>query len=116
MGKRHRKQIRHYHQPGDMHELTFSCYRRLPLLSNDDLWQVELSRSINAAAKETDIELAAFVFMPEHVHLLVVPTISLPDIPRYLALVKQQSSKSIKQLLLQVKSPLIEKLTIQEDN
>jgi hypothetical protein len=29
----HRKRIRHYHEPGDV--LTFSCYRRLPLLTNN---------------------------------------------------------------------------------
>ncbi len=30
------------------------------------------------ASKQTNIELAAFVFMPEHVHLLVVPTSTKP--------------------------------------
>ncbi len=24
----HRKTIKHFHQPGDLHELTFSCYRQ----------------------------------------------------------------------------------------
>jgi len=28
----HRKQVRHYREPGCLHELTFSCYRRMPLL------------------------------------------------------------------------------------
>ena len=26
--------MRHYHEPGDLHELTFSSYRRMPLLTN----------------------------------------------------------------------------------
>ena len=30
----HRKRIRHYHEPGELHECTFSCYR-MPLLTND---------------------------------------------------------------------------------
>jgi S-DNA-T family DNA segregation ATPase FtsK/SpoIIIE len=25
----HRKRVKHYHEPGQIHELTFSCYRRL---------------------------------------------------------------------------------------
>lgn len=41
------KTIRHYHNPGDLHELTFSCYRQLPLLSND-VWRTQLSRTIDA--------------------------------------------------------------------
>lgn len=32
----HRKTIKQFHEPGHLHELTFSCYRRLPLLTNDD--------------------------------------------------------------------------------
>ena len=23
----HRRRVKHYHEPGDLHELTFSCYR-----------------------------------------------------------------------------------------
>ena len=69
----HRKLVKHYHEPGDLHELTFSCYKRQPLLTND-AWRQQLARCIDAAGEELDIQLAAFVFMPEHVHLLVVPT------------------------------------------
>jgi putative transposase len=31
----HTKLVKHYHDPGDFHELTFSCYRRMQLLTND---------------------------------------------------------------------------------
>ena len=39
----HRKQVKHDDIPGDAHLLTFSCYRRLPLLSKDRTreWFVE---------------------------------------------------------------------------
>jgi len=109
----HRKLVRHYHEPGDLHELTFSCYQRLPLLAADQ-WQQGLARSIDLAGHETRIELAAFVFMPDHVHLLVAPSSSEPDIGRYLPLVKQPFSKSIKELLLKTNSPLVDRLTVQE--
>lgn len=69
----HRKLVKHYHEPGDLHELTFSCYQRMPLLTND-IWREGLARYIDSAGEKTGISLAAFVFMPEHVHLLVVPT------------------------------------------
>lgn len=108
-----RKLVKHYHEPGDLHELTFSCYHRLPLLTNDP-WRQQLARCIDVAGQQTGIELAAFVFMPEHVHLLVVPSSSEPAIDRYLALIKQPFSKSIKELLLDTKSALVDRLTVRE--
>ena len=47
-------------------------------------------------------------------HLLVVPTSSEPQIDHYLALIKQPFSKSIKERLLSTKSPLVDRLTVQE--
>ena len=35
MSTPHRKRVRSYNVPGHAHELTFSCFRRLPLLSCD---------------------------------------------------------------------------------
>jgi putative transposase len=112
-GRLHRKLIKHYHEPGDLHELTFSCYHRLPILTND-LWRQQLSRTIDEAGRQTQIELAAFVFMPEHAHLLVVPMSCTPEIDRYLALVKQPFSKWVKQRLLDTHSRLLDRLTVQE--
>lgn len=109
----HRKLVKHYHEPGHLHELTFSCYQRLPLFTNDS-WRFQLARCIDAAGKELDIQLAAFVFMPEYVHLLVVPTSPEPAIDRYLACVKQPFSKWMRQRLTEVSSPLINRLTVQE--
>jgi putative transposase len=109
----HRKLIKHYHEPGDLHELTFSCYHRMPLLTNDE-WPLQLAQCINLAGRQTDIGLAAFVFMPEHVHLLVVPTGAEPAIDRYLALIKQPFSKWVKNQLLAAKSSLVDRLTVQE--
>jgi putative transposase len=109
----HRKLIKHFHEPGHFHEFTFSCYLRQPLLTNDS-WQQQLSRSIDQANREQSFQLVAFVYMPEHVHLLVYPTLPEPDIGLYLARVKQPFSKQIKQLLEQVRSPLLQKLTVRE--
>ena len=87
-GTPHRKRIRHYHEPGHLHELTFSCYERQPLLTNN-AWLPKLSECIDDAGSETAIELVAFVFMPEHIHLLMNPTYPEPDIGFYLARIKQ---------------------------
>jgi putative transposase len=109
----HPKTVQHYHEPGHLHELTFSCYGRRPLLTNDR-WQEVLARSIDAAGKEEDIQLVAFVFMPEHVHLLVYPASPKPDLGRYLARIKQPCSKQVKQQLAGQQSRLLKTLTVQE--
>ena len=96
--QQHRKQVRRFHRPGDFHELTFSTYRRMPILTNDD-WRERLARSIDRAGEETRVELVGFVFMPEHVHLLVYPLSQTGDIDKYLAGLKQSISKQIKAIL-----------------
>jgi putative transposase len=109
----HRKLVKHYHEPGDLHELTFSCYKRQPLLTNDE-WRQQLARCIDEAGQKYEFNLAAFVFMPEHVHLLVVPTGDVPRIDQYLAHVKQPFSKWVKQRLLEMKSSSVDRLTVHE--
>ena len=109
----HRKTVRHYHDPGHVHELTFSCYRRWPLLTND-VWRGMLAESINRAMAGHGYRLAAFVFMPEHVHLMVYPLSEADTIDALLKAIKRPFSYRIKQLLIQSRSRLLERLTIRQ--
>ncbi len=109
----HRKRVRHYHEPGDVHELTFSCYKRLPLLTNDR-WRSYLVDSVSTACREQQFSLAAFVFMPEHVHLLVFPTAETSRISSFLAAVKRPCSVKVKQDLVSSDSVLLRRLTVRE--
>jgi len=61
---------RNYNTPRHAHELTFSCYRRIPFLSKDQSRQW-LADAINQACEQQAYRLWAYVFMPEHIHLLV---------------------------------------------
>ncbi len=110
---KHRKRVRHYDNPDEVHELTFSCYQRMPLLSRHD-WCVELSRSIDAAAQNHRFGLAAFVFMPEHVHLLVYPLDSHARVSALLYAIKRPFSYRIKRCLIREQDSLLERLTIRE--
>lgn len=110
---KHRKRVKHYHHPGDLHELTFSCYQRMPLLTNDG-WRRRLSKYIDAAGMEFCCELVAFVYMPEHVHLLIYPRLAEPELDGYLARVKQPFSSEIHRLLEACHSPLLKKLIIRD--
>ena len=58
--------------------LTFSCYQRLPLFSNNLIKDAFVER-LNAARAKTHFRLLGWVIMPEHVHLMVVP--HLPEFP-----------------------------------
>jgi len=114
----HRKQVKHYHEPGDFHELTFSCYGRMPLLTNH-LWRTWLAEIIDEAAAAHRFHVNAFVFMPEHVHLLVWPTdpaATADDISNFLAAVKRPLSRRVKAALQAAGTKsaerLLEQLTI----
>lgn len=109
----HRKRVRHYEENGHLHELTFSCYRRLPLLTNDDRRHL-LAEHLAKACRSEDFGLLAFVFMPEHVHLLVHPLGPEAKVSRLLGRTKQPTSKAIKQILIESNAPLIDQLTVCE--
>lgn len=113
MGKPRRKTVKHFHTPGDFHELTFSCYTRSALLTDDDRL-TRLSPHIDRACAQFSIDLVAFVYMPEHVHLLVYPRLDEPKIDDFLAHLKQPYSKEIKGLLVEAHSPLLQRLTVRE--
>ena len=113
MSEYHRKRIRHFEQSRHLHELTFSCYSRRALLTNDQ-WQRVLAKSLSAACRDEQFRLVAFVFMPEHVHLLVLPKTSESKVSRLLARTKQPTSKQIRQLLEEQDSPLLQQLLVRE--
>ena len=113
MQQRHRKTVRHYDEPGHVHELTFSCYRRLPLLTNDD-WRQQLCTAIDRAAVRHGYRLFAFVLMPEHVHLIVHPHPDGSAISDLLRAIKRPFSYRIKQGLVETGSRLLDRLTVRQ--
>jgi Transposase IS200 like len=86
----HRKTVKRFHEPGDCHELTFSCYRRIPLLTNDD-WPNLLAESLDHAVQGQSCRLIAYVFMPEHVHILIQPVSRNAGIDLFLKALKTPS-------------------------
>ena len=70
--------------------------------------------SLGQACQEEGFDLVAFVLMPKHVHLLVLPKSPDSKVSRLLARTKQPTSKQIKGLLVEAGSSLVEKLTVQE--
>ena len=70
MGSPMPKGLQRHYGRGHLHFLTFSCYRRLPLLKTErarDVFVRELAR----VRTEYGFSLVGYVVMPEHVHLLI---------------------------------------------
>src|ERR1043165_987257 len=94
----HRKTIQHFNIENHAHLLTFSCYRRRPLL-NDDQRRTIFSRALDRANTLHKFQLIAFVYMPEHVHLLVFPKRPECKIEKLLYAIKKPSSDKMKQTI-----------------
>ena len=63
------KLMRHYGR-GHLHFLTFSCYRRLPLLGSVRARNVFV-KILDEVRDRYGFALVGYVVMPEHVHLLI---------------------------------------------
>ena len=107
------KQLRRYHDPGDIHELTFSTYQQKKLLTNN-AWRAKLSECIDDARESIGCRLAAFVFMPDHVHLLIWGIESKEQVGDFLGMLKQPLSVSVHTDLRRSKSRLLNSLLVQE--
>src|SRR5260221_14174960 len=68
----HRKTVRSYEEPGHAHELSYSCFHRLPLLNGDRTRQCFVD-ALAKTRQQLNLALLAYVIMPEHVHVLLWP-------------------------------------------
>ncbi len=88
------KGLKRYYGRGHLHFLTFSCYRRLPLLKTvraRNLFVRELAR----VRAEYGFLLVGFVVMPEHVHLFICePPKGTPS--TVLQMLKQRVSQKLR--------------------
>ncbi len=81
---------------GHLHFITFSCYRRLPLLKSSRARNlfVEILGQIRARYR---FSLVGYVAMPEHVHLLVgEPRVGTPSI--VMQVLKQRVSRELRRV------------------
>ena len=85
-------------EPGHAHELTFTCFHRFPFLQAERTCQW-LADVIDQARQELHFAVWAYVFMPEHVHVLIVPTQPVYQVSRILSAIKEPvARKAIKHM------------------
>src|SRR5262245_21201153 len=99
-------------EPGQAHELTFSCYCRYPFLQAERTchW---LAEAIGQARQRYDFALWAYVFMPEHVHLLIYPNRPDYDIRIILQKIKEPVGRQAVNYLVANAPHWIERITVQ---
>jgi len=87
-----RKVCQRYNLPHHVHELTFSCLHKLPLLSRDETrtWFIE---ALSHARRLHDFKLLAYVLMPDHAHVLLFPNRATYFIPKILQSIKEPVSR-----------------------
>jgi putative transposase len=86
--------LKRYYGRGDLHFVTFSCYRRLPLLGSQrarGLFVRELAR----VRLEYGFRLAGYVVMPNHVHLLMSEP-AKGTVSKALQMLKQRVSRKMR--------------------
>ena len=105
--------MKHYHEPGDLHELTLSCYEGRTLLA-EEMGRKLLCESIHRAMERHHFGLVAFVLMPEHVHVLVCPQAVEPAIDELLYAIKRSFSYRMKQYYEAIRDPKRAELTVRE--
>ena len=64
------KGLKRYYGLGHLHFLTFSCYRRLPLLKTKHARNLFV-HALGKIRERYQFMLVGYVVMPEHVHLLI---------------------------------------------
>ncbi|MEQ8850511.1 MAG: transposase [Phycisphaerales bacterium] len=68
----HRKALRRVEYPNHARYLTFSCYQRRPLMDEPDVRDA-VADQVLLTRERLGFRVFAWVVMPEHVHLLIVP-------------------------------------------
>ena len=85
--------LRRYHKTGDLHFITFSCYRRQQKLGTAAARAV-FERSLEQARRTCGFSVVGYVVMPEHVHLLLSEPIEKP-LSAALQVLKQSVARSL---------------------
>ncbi len=95
--------------------MTFSCYRRLPFLSKDRkrFWLIQ---AIDAARRRWVFDLWAYVIMPEHAHLLLLPRQVDYQVVMILKAIKQPVARKALAYLRSESPQWLERVRIERPN
>ncbi|MBI1338232.1 MAG: hypothetical protein GC164_14915 [Phycisphaera sp.] len=105
-----RRLLRRIEHPGHGRYLTFSCYHRLPLLNNDRIRDLLVERLTYLKSKQ-NFRLYAWVFMPEHVHLLLQTASVDLTVEKILNTLKARFAQQVIGRWWEINAPILQKIT-----
>jgi putative transposase len=86
--------LQRFQQTNQLHFITFSCYKRQPFLqtpaAKDTVQQI-----LEQTRKQQGLVIAAYVLMPEHIHLLTNEP-ATGTLATFLQILKQLTSRQLK--------------------
>ena len=89
-----RNKLERRYGAGDLHFITCSCYRRLPLLASANARDIFL-KIFSDVRDRYDFALLGYVVMPEHIHLLIgEPNRANPSM--VMKVLKQRASRALR--------------------
>jgi putative transposase len=98
-------------EPGHAHELTFTCFQRIDFLQTD-CYSQWLADAIDAARVRLNFQLWAYVFMPEHVHLIVWPRLPLYNVSEILKAIKEPVARKAVRHMSKNAPEALERITV----
>jgi putative transposase len=81
-----------YQHTGDLHFITFSCFRHRPILGTPEARDLFLTL-LERTRELYDFHILGYVVMPDHVHLLVSEPAKVP-LSQAIQILKQRFSKT----------------------
>jgi putative transposase len=108
-GEGYRRAFRRVNETGHVRFLTFSAYRRLPLLDHDAIRGLFVER-LRIAIAGKNVQLLAWVIMPEHAHLLVFPE-GDPDMGRFGHAFKRPLAEAVLRRWKELDAPILRQLS-----
>ena len=94
--------LRHYDHDGRARFVTFNTHQRIPFLT-DHVFSEVILHSVFTTCHSRQLRLLAYVIMPEHIHLVAVPPISVKLGP-VIGEMKFSSAMKIHELLVERQS------------
>ncbi|MEM1423742.1 MAG: transposase [Planctomycetota bacterium] len=90
--------------------LTWSCWQRMQLLRTPEIRDA-LIESIAGARKKHEFALSAWVIMPEHVHMLIVPKADGAKTGEVLRTIKEPFARRVLKRWRELDAPVLTKLS-----
>jgi putative transposase len=86
--------LKRFQQTKQLHFITFSCYKRQPFLSSKTAKDI-VQQILEETRQQQNLRIAAYVLMPEHIHLLTNEP-KTGTLAVFLQILKQRTSRELK--------------------